>query len=131
MTMLTYLSAGIFALIGILHIGLALYDFSAEPRFFRPHDDEALEALKKTYIETAGDSRDYWTSTLGVHLCHAVGVILFAILIVLEDAYEITGLRPLLALVGAGYSLVAWRFWSRRPVSASMIGTILLCASWI
>lgn len=128
---LSIIAAGIFGLIGILHLGFALYDFSAKPRYFRPNDDDVLASLKHTYSESAGNTRDYWTNVLGIHLCHAVGVLLFAVLIVIAAAYNIVALRPLLALVGIAYALIAWRFWARKPVSASLIGTIALLGSWI
>ena len=130
MSVLTFIAAGIFALIGVLHLGLALYDFSTVPRFFRPADDEVMASLKHTHIEVAGNTRDYWTGTLGIHICHAMGVLLFAGMIVLAESHHMVGMRPLLTLVGGTYSLIAWRFWSKRPISLSLIGTVLLIASW-
>jgi len=131
MPILTYIAAGIFALIGLLHLGFALYDFSAKPRYFRPNDDDAMALLKRTHVELAGKGHDYFISTLGIHLCHAIGVVLFAIMILIEQSHEIVGMRPLLALVGLSYALIAWRFWSRRPLSASLVGTAVLFLSWL
>ena len=131
MALLTYSAAAIFSLIGVLHLGFALYDFSAQPRYFRPHDESMLDAMKYTHVEIAGEGRDFWTSVIGTHLCHAIGVLLFALLIVLERSYDIVAMRPLLALIAVAYCFIAWRFWSRRPLSASLIGTIVLFGSWI
>lgn len=130
MNFLTMMSAGVFAILGALHLVYTLHDFGERPRYFRPADRSLLPAMRKTYTAIAPTGRDYWSGILGFNLSHSVGVLLFALLIVVTAQYQITWLTPILIVVGAVFAAIAWRCWFRIPMLGSLIGTALMIAAW-
>ena len=75
--------------------------------------------------------RDYWSGILGFDLSHNIGVLLFALLIVVTAQYQISWLKPILALVGGAFAVISWRCWFRVPMLGSFIGTALMVVSWV
>src|SRR5215471_6819841 len=101
------MSAGIFAILGALHLVYTLHDFGERPRYFRPVDRTLLPAMQKTNTAIAPTGRDYWSGILGFNLSHSIGVLLFALLIVVTAQYQIWWLKPILVLVGGAFALIA------------------------
>jgi hypothetical protein len=130
MNLLAMMSAGIFAILGALHLVYALHDFGERPQYFRPVDSSLLSAMRKTYTAIAPTGRDYWSGILGFNLSHSIGVLLFALLIVVTVQYLITWLKPILIVVGGVFAAIAWRCWFRIPMLGSLIGTALMIAAW-
>jgi hypothetical protein len=131
MNVLAFGSAAIFALLGVLHLVYTLHDFGEQPRYFRPRDSSLLPAMRQTTTAIAPGGRDYWSGILGFNLSHAIGVLLFALLIVVATQYQIAWLKPLLAAIGLAFSVIAWRCWFRIPMWGSLIGTALMIAGWL
>ena len=131
MNFLTMMSAGVFAILGALHLIYTLHDFGERPRYFRPVDRSLLPALRKTYTAIAPNGRDYWSGILGFNLSHSIGVLLFALLIVVAAQYHITWLKPVLIVVGLAFAAIAWRCWFRIPMLGSLIATALMIAGWL
>jgi hypothetical protein len=131
MNFLTMMSAGVFAILGALHLVYTLRDFGERPRYFRPVDSALLPAMRKTYVAIAPTGRDYWSVILGFNLSHSIGVLLFALLIIVAAQYQITWLKPVLAALGLIFAAIAWRCWFRTPMLGSLIGTVLMIASWL
>src|SRR5262245_37640703 len=104
MNFLTIMSAGVFAVLGSLHLVYTLHDFGGRPRYFRPADRSLLPAMRKTTTAIGPTGRDYWSGILGFNLSHSIGVLLFALLIVVTTQYQISWLKPILALVGAAFA---------------------------
>ena len=130
MNFLTIMSAGIFAVLGALHLVYTLHDFGERPRYFRPADRALLAAMRKTHTAIAPAGRDYWSGILGFNLSHSVGLLLFALLIVVAAQYQIAWLKPILTAVGAAFAAIAWRCWFHIPMLGSLIGTALMMAAW-
>jgi hypothetical protein len=128
---LAAMSAGIFAILGALHLVYTLHDFGERPRYFRPIDRTLLPAMQKTNTAIAPTSRDYWSGILGFNLSHSIGVLLFALLIVVTAQYQIWWLKPILVLVGGAFALIAWRCWFHIPMLGSLIGTAFMIAAWV
>jgi hypothetical protein len=124
------LSAGVFAALGALHLVYTLHDFGERPRYFRPVDRALLSAMQQTHTAIAPNGRDYWSGILGFNLSHSVGVLLFALLIVVAAQYQITWLKPILIIVGAIFAAISWRCWFHIPMLGSLIGTALMIAAW-
>ena len=131
MTSLAYVAALIYATLGALHGLYALRDFGGRPRYFRPKDAAVLEAMRATTTAIAPQGRDYWSGIMGFHLSHSIGVLLFALLIVISARYQIGWLMPVMAGVGALFTVIAWRCWFNIPMIGSAIGTVLIVLAWV
>src|SRR5262249_61460511 len=46
----------------------------------------------------------------------------------MRKQYQISWLKPILALVGAAFAAISWRCWFRVPMLGSLIGTALMVA---
>lgn len=124
-------AALIFAGLGGLHLLYTLHDFVRPPRYFRPRDASLLDAMRRTKTSIAPQGRDYWSALLGFHLSHSIGVLLFALLIVIADLYPIGWLQPLLLVICAAYAAIAWRCWFHIPLIGALAATTLLVVSWL
>lgn len=131
MTSFAYGAALIYAVLGGLHGLYTLRDIGGRPRYFRPKDKAVLEAMRATTTAIAPRGRDYWSGIMGFHLSHSLGVLLFALLIVVLVQYQIGWLMPVLAGVGALFTVIAWRFWFHIPMIGSAIGTVLIVLAWV
>ena len=131
MTLLASTAALIYAVLGGLHGVYTLHDIWKKPRYFRPKDGELLDAMRATTTAIAPQGRDYWSGIMGFHLSHSIGVLLFALLIVISDQYRIGWLMPVLACIGALFTVIAWRFWFRIPMIGSLAGTVLIVLAWV
>jgi hypothetical protein len=131
MNLLAFASAAVFAVLGILHLVYTLHDFGEKPRYFSPRDASLLPAMRQTKTAIAPGGRDYWSGILGFNLSHAIGVLLFALLIVLAAQYRIVWLQPILVAIGLAFAGIAWRCWFRIPMWGCVIGTALMAAAWI
>jgi hypothetical protein len=130
MIILAFVSAAIFAVLGALHLAYTLHDFGGKPRYFRPRDAALLPAMRQTKTAIAPGGRDYWSGILGFNLSHSIGVLLFALTIVLATQYRIEWLKPLLVAVGLAFAFIAWRCWFRIPMLGSLLATLLMIAGW-
>jgi hypothetical protein len=128
---LAFVGAAIFALLGLVHLVFTLNDFGPRPRYFRPRNAALLPAMRQTWTNLVPGGRDYWSAILGFSLSHAIGLLLFALLVVLAGADRITWLRWLLVAVGVAYSVIAWRCWFRIPLVGALTGTVLMAAGWV
>jgi len=87
--------------------------------------------MRKTTTAIGPNGRDYWSGVFGFNLSHSIGVLLFALFIVVTAQYQISWLKPILALVGAAFAAISWRCWFRVPMLGSLIGTALMVAGWV
>jgi len=131
MNLLAIASAAVFAVLGILHLVYTIHDFGERPRYFRPRDNALMPAMRQTTTAIAPGGRDYWSGILGFNLSHSIGVLLFALLIVLATQYGIVWLKPVLIALGLILAGIAWRCWFRVPMWGCLIGTALMAAAWI
>ncbi len=122
--------AAIFAVLGMIHLVYTLHDFGADPRFFLPNDKTLFEAMRKSRTRIAPGGRDYWSGVLGFNLSHSIGVLLFALLIVLATLHNIAWLQPLLVLTGVIYATISYRCWFRIPTTGILIATGIIGAGW-
>lgn len=131
MTSFAYAAALIYAILGGLHGLYTLRDICGGPRYFRPVDGAVLEGMRATKTAIAPRGRDYWSGILGFHLSHSLGVLMFALLIVVSVRYQIGWLMPVLAGIGALFTVIAWRYWFHIPMIGSAIATILIVLAWV
>ena len=125
------MSGGIYAILGVLHLIYTLHDFGGRPRYFRPLDRSLLPAMRNTNTAIAPTGRDYWSGILGFNLSHSIGVLVFALLILVTAQYQISWLKPILVLVGLAFTVIAWRCWFNTPMLGCLIGTALMTAAWV
>ena len=131
MNFLAAMSGGIFAILGVLHLIYTLHDFGELPRYFRPLDRSLLAAMRNTNMAIAPTGRDYWSGILGFNLSHSIGVLLFALLVLVTAQYQISWLKPIMVLVGGAFTVIAWRCWFNTPMFGCLIGTVLMIAAWM
>jgi hypothetical protein len=131
MNLLAIASAAVFVVLGVLHLVYTLHDFGGRPRYFQPRDKSLLPAMRQTTMAIAPGGRDYWSGILGFNLSHSIGVLLFALLIVLAAQYRIVWVQPMLVVIGLAFAGIAWRFWFRTPMWGCLIGTALMVTAWI
>ena len=128
---LAFAGAAIFALLGLVHLVFTLRDFGPRPRYFRPRNAALLAAMQQTWTNLVPGGRDYWSAILGFSLSHGIGLLLFALLVVLAGAHRIVWLQWPLVAVGVTYSVIAWRCWFRIPLLGALTGTVLMAAGWV
>lgn len=58
--------------------------------------------MRATTVALARGGLDYWTALIGFHFSHRLGVLLFALLVVLASVYALGWLKALLVAVAAG-----------------------------
>jgi hypothetical protein len=125
------MSAAVFAVLGALHLAYTLHDFGERPKYFRPRDAALLSSMRQTQTAIAPHGRDCWSGVLGFNLSHSLGVLLFALLILVTTVYEIHWLKPILVIIGVAFAFIAWRCWFRIPMIGSLIGTVVMVAAWV
>ena len=86
-----------------------------------------MQATRNTLTPTG---RDYWSALLGFHFSHSIGVLLFALLIVLAGNLEIDWLKVPLVCLGLVYTWIAWRCWFHIPLIGCALATTLMIAGW-
>ncbi len=130
MNYLPFIAAAILAVLGGLHLFYAARDFWSEPRYFAPRDRSLLPLLRATKNIITPNGRDYWTASLGFHFSHSIGVLLFALLIVIASLYQINWLEVLLVGLGAVFTWIAWRCWFHIPLYGCAAATTLMLVGW-
>lgn len=130
MRMLPLAAAGILATLATLHLIYTVHDFAFAPRYFSPRDASLLAPMKATRNALTPTGRDYWSALLGFHFSHSIGVLLFALLIVLAGSLEIDWLKVLLVCLGVVYTWIAWRCWFHIPLIGCALATSLMIAGW-
>jgi hypothetical protein len=131
MTYLPLGAAAIMAVLATLHLIYTLRDMFSRPRYFVPRDRALLDAMRNTNLALAPNGRDFWTAMLGFHLTHSIGLLLYALLIVLTVTTPLLALRPLLIGIGLVLVLIAWRCWFHIPLIGCIAATVLLIAGWV
>ena len=131
-------SAAIYGLLGLVHAAYTFHDIWRRPRYFRPRDhelrhwhasrrnDELVAALRDTTVALAPGGHSFWTASLGFHLSHSIGVLLFALLILISGSTGTGWLLPLLIVISMIYALIAWRFWFHIPLMGCLLATASL-----
>ena len=128
---LPYLAAALLATLGALHLVYTIHDAVREPRYFVPRDKALLAPMRATTVALARGGRDYWTALIGFHFSHSIGVLMFALLVVLASVYPLGWLKILLVAVGCAYTFIAWRCWFRIPFAGCAAATVLMAAGWV
>ena len=132
--MKTYLplaAAAIIAVLATIHLVYTLRDMFGEPRYFTPRDRALMEPLRTTTLSLAPTGRDFWSAMLGFHLTHSIGLLLFALLIVLSVTTPLPALRPVLIGIALLLTLIAWRCWFHIPLAGCAAVSVLLIAGWV
>ena len=93
-------AAAIIGVLGMLHLIYTLRDIVSRPRYFVPRDPALLDAMRGTQAALAPNGHDFWSVLLGIHLTHSIGLLLFALLIVLTVVTPLPALKPLMIGVG-------------------------------
>lgn len=119
-------SAAIYGLLGLVHAAYTFHDIWRRPRYFRPRDHELVAALRDTTVALAPGGHSFWTASLGFHLSHSIGVLLFALLILISGSTGTGWLLPLLIVISMIYALIAWRFWFHIPLMGCLLATASL-----
>ncbi len=130
MTYLPFLAAAILAILALAHLAYAIHDFAREPRYFAPRDRSLLAAMRATRNVLTPTGRDYWTALLGFHFSHSIGILLFALLIVLATTQAIGWLQVAMTATGAVFTWIAWRCWFHVPLMGCALATALIAVGW-
>ncbi len=122
--------AALFFLLGTLHLRLTVRDWK-QPQHFVPARKELLDDLKATRINLTKDAKDFWTSYIGFHFSHSVGVMFYGAVVaycalVRPDILGDVVARLALVIVGGCYVLMARAFWFRVPFIGAGIGVTLI-----
>ena len=130
MMVLPFAAAAIIAILATFHLVYTLHDLVLRPRYFVPRDRALLQAMQATRIALAPNGRDFWSALLGFHLTHSIGLLLYALLIVLTATAPLPQLKPLMIGLGLILTLIAWRCWFHIPLAGCAIATALMIAAW-
>src|SRR5262245_34795591 len=130
MSYLPLAAAAIIGTLGSIHLIYTLRDLVSRPRYFVPRDPTLLEAMRGTQIALAPNGHDYWSVLLGIHLTHSIGLLLFALLIVLTVVTPLPALQPVMIGLGLVLTVIAWQFFFHIPLIGCAIATALMIAGW-
>lgn len=119
-----------FALAGGAHLAMTLYDLR-HPTFFKPTDESLIGALDATGFAVSARAplaRSAWRTWVGLNLSHALGLIVFAVLLFAVAVHdytlvsEIPIVQPLSIVTALAYVVFSLRFWFLTPAILSSIG---------
>jgi hypothetical protein len=130
MQYLADIGAGVFAALGLMHAGLAIHDMLRKPKYFSPVQKRLLPDMQSTQAAIAPRSVDYWRSILSFHLSHALGIVIFATLILATSRSDIVLLKPFVLAICAAYITLSVRYWFINPTIGILLGTALVAAGW-
>lgn len=123
-------AAGIFAVLGALHLIYTLSDMFGRPSYFAPRDAELLEAMRATRIGLAPQGRDMWSAYMGFNLTHSLALVMLALLIVLAVMLPLPALKlPSIALALL-VTLISWACFFHIPLIACAAASALMIAGW-
>ncbi|MHA7872407.1 MAG: LIC_13387 family protein [Hyphococcus sp.] len=124
----------LFFLLGALHLRLTVRDMK-DPQHFAPARKDLLAALKNTRINLRKDVKDFWTSYLGFHVSHSVGLLFYGCVVmycalVRPDILSDIAARLAIVTVGAAYVLMARAFWFVIPFVGAGLGVTLIAVGF-
>ncbi len=127
---ITAAGAAIFFLLGTLHLRLTVLDWK-NPQYFMPARKDLLNDLKATRINLTKDAKDFWTSLLGFHFSHSIGVMFYGAVVaycalVRPDILSDMTVRLAFVIVGGAYVLMARAFWFKIPFIGAGVGVTLI-----
>jgi hypothetical protein len=131
MSYLPLAAAAILSMLGVLHLIYTVRDIVSRPRYFVPRDPAVLDAMRGTKAALAPNGHDFWSVLLGIHLTHSIGLLLFALLIVLTVVTPLPALKPLMIGVGLVLTFIAWQFFFHIPLIGVALATALMIAGWL
>jgi VanZ family protein len=131
MQFLTDIGAAVFAALGVMHAGLAAHDLLRKPKFFSPVRTDLLQKMQTTQAAIAPDSVDYWRSILSFHLSHALGILVFAVLIFAANRSDISLIKVFVLVVCVAYAGLSIRYWFFNPTVGILLGTALVISGWV
>jgi hypothetical protein len=131
MSYLPLAAAAIIGILGLLHLIYTVRDIVSRPRYFVPRDPAVLDAMRGTTAALAPNGHDYWSILLGIHLTHSIGLLLFALLIVLTVVTPLPALKPLMIGVGLVLTFIAWQFFFHVPLIGVALATALMIVGWL
>lgn len=131
MSYLPLAAAAIIGILGLLHLIYTVRDIVSRPRYFVPRDPALLDAMRGTRAALAPNGHDFWSVLLGIHLTHSIGLLLFALLIVLTVVTPLPVLKPLMIGVGLVLTFIAWQFFFHIPLIGAALATALMIVGWL
>jgi hypothetical protein len=131
MSYLPLAAAAILSILGVLHLTYTVRDIVSRPRYFVPRDPAVLDAMRGTQAALAPNGHDFWSVLLGIHLTHSIGLLLFALLIVLTVVTPLPALKPLMIGVGLVLTFIAWKFFFHIPLIGVALATALMIVGWL
>jgi hypothetical protein len=131
MSYLPLAAAAILSILGVLHLTYTVRDIVSRPRYFVPRDPAVLDAMRGTRAALAPNGHDFWSVLLGIHLTHSIGLLLFALLIVLTVVTPLPALKPLMIGVGLVLTFIAWQFFFHIPLIGVALATALMIVGWL
>jgi hypothetical protein len=131
MSYLPLAAAAILSILGVLHLTYTVRDIVSRPRYFVPRDPAVLDAMRGTKAALAPNGHDFWSVLLGIHLTHSIGLLLFALLIVLTVVTPLPALKPLMIGVGLVLTFIAWQFFFHIPLIGVALATTLMVVGWL
>lgn len=137
--MLLLVAGSVYAALGTAHGVLTLRDLR-HPRTFTPTDDKVRLAMDSTGVVVSANkpwSQTLWRTWLGINLSHAVGLLLFAVVLLslayADDlAFGESSLTALAAvIIAAVYVVIARVFFFIAPALAASVGLGCIAAAWV
>ena len=120
--------AAILGTLGALHLV-----FTGFTQRFDPRDATLVPAMQATSPRLTRDT-SMWRCWIGFNASHSLGVLLFAALYGLlatrhAEVLRASSMLAWLAPAGAAaYTVLAWRYWFRVPLTGAALATACFCA---
>ncbi len=117
-----------FIVLGGVHLVLIVRD-ALRPRHLAPRDEQVQKLMARTTLKLT-DRTTVWKAWLGFNFSHALGLVVFGVILLLIVVYDfelMLRLQPLLLLtivVAAFYVLLAIRYWFAGPALGATVGLV-------
>lgn len=120
----------LFLILGSLHFRMTAADLK-DPKRFAPAKPGLLEELQNTRMAFRKDLKSFWTSYIGFHFSHSIGIMFYALTVIycalarpdiLADVYARVGI----VVFGAAYVFLSRAFWFKIPLIGSLLGVSLI-----
>jgi hypothetical protein len=133
--LLFVIGAGIFCLLGLVHVVLTIRDLH-DPRSLTPTDDAVRQTMIAARLRLA-PATTIWRAWVGFNFSHSVGLLVFGgilgglALCNFRLVATSVALQATAVVVAATYAVLATLFWFAVPAAATAVGALAFLASAI
>jgi hypothetical protein len=135
MTSICLIAGGsVFSILGLVHAVYTWTDMS-HPRRLVPDSAAVMGAMSESGLRLSRGATTMWRAWVGFNFSHSLGILTFGLGSIAVGLSLRSLALPKAALlvpvgIGAGYCLLAVRYWFRAPAIGVAVGTLSFIIGW-